>query len=287
MELNQLRPIGPEYLRLVTELLQRQRLADPYAGLYEAADLQWWYTRDPHPSDRDAVVWLSGEIPIVAAAFTRWSATRYNCVVLGDPTYSPAWAFVRARCAELAETAIEMEIDPADDVTAAQAAQAGFTELGETYGVMWLDAANRARPRGLPDGYVMVDRSAQPEAHPMIKRNGPQVEQRLRECSLYDPTLDLAVIAPGGEIAGYALFWADLRTGVGMVEPMRIEEGHAGRGLGGTLLREGLDRLSGRGCTRLKVLHEESNPTAAQLYRGAGFVTRIRATTHRRPAANG
>jgi ribosomal protein S18 acetylase RimI-like enzyme len=72
-----------------------------------------------------------------------------------------------------------------------------------------------------------------------------------------------------------------------MVEPMRVEDDHGGRGLAGTLLREGLDRLTARGCTRLKVLHEESNPTAAQLYRGAGFVTRTRATTRRRPASGG
>jgi hypothetical protein len=45
---------GIAYLELVTELLQRQRLADPVDGLWEAADLQWWFTRDPHPTDDDA-----------------------------------------------------------------------------------------------------------------------------------------------------------------------------------------------------------------------------------------
>jgi hypothetical protein len=30
---------------LVTELLQQHRLADPVGGLWEAADLQWWFTR--------------------------------------------------------------------------------------------------------------------------------------------------------------------------------------------------------------------------------------------------
>ena len=46
MTLHAVRPTGQEYLALVTDLLQRQRLADPVAGLWEAADLQWWYTRD-------------------------------------------------------------------------------------------------------------------------------------------------------------------------------------------------------------------------------------------------
>jgi ribosomal protein S18 acetylase RimI-like enzyme len=222
VKLRQVRPVGLEYLQLVTDLLQRQRLADPFGGLYEAADMQWWYTRDPHLSDRDAVVWLSGDVPRVAAAFTRWSANRYNCVVLGDRSYAPAWAFVRARGAELGEASIEMEVDPADAVSAAEAVRAGFVASGETVDETWLDAADRARPRPVADGYV--------------------------------------------------------------VDPMRVEQEHAGRGLAGALLREGLERLAERGCARLKVCHDVSNTTAARLYRGAGFAAHSRVSVYRRGA---
>lgn len=287
VELRQVRPVRLEYLQLVTDLLQRQRLGDPSAELFEAADLQWWYTRDPHQSDRDAVVWLSEDVPTVAAVFTRWSATRYGCAVLGDRSYGPAWAFVGARCAELAGASVEMEVDPADAVAVAEAARAGFTELRETYEVMWLDATDRAEPRTLPEGYVLLDRYAQAGAHPMIKRNGSEVETRLRECSLYDPGLDLAVLAPDGEVAGYAMFWADPRTRVGLVEPMRVEDAHGGRGLAGTLLRDGLARLAARGCVRLKVCHDVSNTPAARLYRGAGFATQTRVSGYRRATQAG
>ena len=54
----------------------------------------------------------------------------------------------------------------------------------------------------------------------MIARNGPLVEHRLRQCSLYDPTLDLAVEDERGTVAGYALFWFDPSTEVGLLEPM-------------------------------------------------------------------
>lgn len=37
MALHTVRPTGPEYLALVTDLLQRRRLADPVDGLWEAA----------------------------------------------------------------------------------------------------------------------------------------------------------------------------------------------------------------------------------------------------------
>ena len=289
MSVRAIRPVGLEYLALVTDLLQRQRLADPFAGLFEAADMQWWYTRDQHTSDRDAVVWLVDDVPATAALVSRWSPGRYNAAVLGDRSRAPAWDFVRTRCGELVDEMpdadIEMEVDPSDTEGAAHAALAGFTDVIESFDVMWVDAAGLGDPRPMPDGYQVRDRSAVPGAHPMVTRNGAEIENRLRECSLYDPRLDLAAVATegqvAGDVAGYALFWADLRTGVGMVEPMRIEDAHGGRGVAAALLDEGLTRLAAHGCTRLKVLHEVSNPVAARLYRGAGFRPHGRVPLHR------
>ncbi len=117
----------------------------------------------------------------------------------------------------------------------------------------------------------------------MVSRNGADVEARLRDCSLYDPELDLALLTDDGAVAGYAMFWADDRTRVGLVEPMRIEDTHSGRGLAGTLLRAGLDALAARGCDRVKVTHDLANPAAARAYRGAGFRTEHHVEVHRRP----
>ncbi|HSV37628.1 MAG TPA: GNAT family N-acetyltransferase [Nocardioidaceae bacterium] len=265
------RPTGHEYLALVTELLQRQRLADPVGGMWEAADLQWWYTRDPHPYDDNAVIWLDGDVPVTAAVFTRWSEGKYGCDVLGDPTLRAAWEFVRDRCDELVGASIAMEVDEALPESAADAARAGFTQPVERYAVSWLDAAHRADVRPLPAGYALVARPDQDGPHPMIGRNGDDVEARLRECSLYDPELDLALVTDDGAVAGYAMFWADRRTRVGLVEPMRIEDAHSGRGLAGTLLRAGLDAMAARGCDRFKVTHSVDNPAAERAYLGAGF----------------
>ena len=269
---------GIAYLELVTELLQRQRLADPVGGLWEAADLQWWFTRDPHPTDDDAVFWLDGGGPVGAVVFTRWGPTRYGCDVLGRPPHTAAWEFVRRRCAELPEASVEMEA-----LDEAEAARAGFVELAEEYEATWLDAADRPAARPFPDGYTLVARPDQDGPHPMIIRNGAEVEPRLRQCSLYDPDLDLAVRGPAGDVAGYALFWPDRRTGVGLVEPMRVEDRHAGRGVAGALLRAGLERLAARGCTRLKVSHAVGNLPAERLYHGAGFRTDRRVRVLVRP----
>ena len=80
------------------------------------------------------------------------------------------------------------------------------------------------------------------------------------------------------------MFWPDLRTGVGLVEPMRVEDEHAGRGIAGALLRAGLDGLAARGCARLKVSHEPANAAARRLYLGAGFRPQSLAPNRIRPA---
>jgi predicted N-acetyltransferase YhbS len=51
-----------------------------------------------------------------------------------------------------------------------------------------------------------------------------------------------------GELAGYALFWNDARTGVGLLEPMRTEDAYQRRGIARMLLAAGLDRLARRGA---------------------------------------
>ncbi|MGD0246278.1 MAG: GNAT family N-acetyltransferase [Streptosporangiaceae bacterium] len=73
------------------------------------------------------------------------------------------------------------------------------------------------------------------------------------------------VEAPDGQIAGYGLFWADPVTGVGLVEPMRTEQAHQGRGIASHILAAGLDRLAAYDCRRLKVSNDIG------LYLRAGF----------------
>ena len=109
----------------------------------------------------------------------------------------------------------------------------------------------------------------------MRRRSGEDVEARLQQCSLYDPRMDLAVEAADGDVAGYALFWFDPVTKVGLVEPMRVEDPYQRRGLAHAMLTAGLDRLAKRGARRLKV--EYGTEAARALYVGAGF--RVTATT--------
>jgi GNAT superfamily N-acetyltransferase len=59
-------------------------------------------------------------------------------------------------------------------------------------------------------------------------------------------------------------------TFVGLLEPMRVEEGYQRRGLARILLTTGLDRLARKGARRTKVGFETD--AARYLYLRAGFV---------------
>jgi GNAT superfamily N-acetyltransferase len=268
-------PTGVEFLNTLTALLQRRRIANPDGEVWEAADLQWWWPRHRHDDPADARVWFDGAEPVAAAIITRWKPDRFSCDVLADVDFEPAWTFAAERCAQLDVAHIEMQLPDGDARLGAAAQRTGFAPTEDMYAVCWLEPADRREPqRPIADGYRIVaraDDSGRP--HPMIGRNGPHIEDGLRQCSLYDPGVDLAVLAPDDTVAGYALFWPDPVTGVGLVEPVRIEEAHGGRGLGQHLLDAGLRGLTARGCARLKVSVEPLNTPAVRLYTGAGFAT--------------
>ena len=71
---------GLDYLNLVTTLLQRARRDDPNAGVWEAADFQWWWRRDQHPDPANHTFWLEDGVPRAAAIFTNWG-DRWGCEI--------------------------------------------------------------------------------------------------------------------------------------------------------------------------------------------------------------
>ena len=274
--LGPVRPTGLAYLELVTRLQQDVRLGDPEGGLWEAADLQWWWRVDQHTDPAAQAVWLDGDRPDVAVVFTEWKDA-VGCDLLGSDAAvarrsDRLWQEVRRQATD---RDVAMMIRDDDDIRTAAARRAGFARAPEQFVTGWMDADERHRPGPLPDG-IRIE-SYRGGRHPMETRNGEAVARRLAECSLYRPELDLAIL-DGDEVVGYALFWADPVTRVGLLEPMRIEASHQGRGLSKVLIAEGMDRLARAGCTRLKVTFESGNAPASRLYAGAGY--RPRSAAH-------
>jgi predicted N-acetyltransferase YhbS len=275
----EVRRSGLDYLSLVTELLQRARLADPDAGLWEAADLQWWW-RMPRASDAlEQVFWLDGDGPVAAVVLTEWRhGWGVDPIVVPGIRWEDIWPRALEAVAALGVDSVDILVRDDDLELVELVARSGF-EAGEPSGVTWMNAAERPLPTPVAAGFELVDRArehAQP--HPMRRRNGEEVATRLRQCSLYEPELDLAIVTSGCEYAGYALFWFDPVTKVGLLEPMRVEDAYQRRGLGRALLTEGMQRLALRGAKRLKVGY--GTDAARALYTGAGFRITATSTTY-------
>jgi GNAT superfamily N-acetyltransferase len=180
------------------------------------------------------------------------------------------WAETMDAAAEQWGGALELLVHEVDTPLVDLAQQSGFVVTDDLSGTSWMDA-DRHPPITCVDGFKVVDRTVRGDApHPMIPRNGELVEERLRQCSLYDPQLDLAVVDTDGQVAGYALFWFDRSTLVGLLEPMRVEDNFQRRGLARMLLTNGLDRLVRKGAVRLKVGFQTD--AARNLYLNSGFV---------------
>jgi GNAT superfamily N-acetyltransferase len=263
---------GLDRMAATATVLQRARLADPLAGMWEAADVQWWWRR-PRVTDELALpVWFDDVGPVAAAGLTEERAA-WQIDVFAVPAavgVEEVWAASLEAATDPRCRALECVVRDADASLSDLALESGFSLSHSLSGTTWMEAADRP-PVHWVDGFAIVDREERARCpHPMIARNGELVERRLRECSLYDPILDLAVEAADGAVAGYALFWLDPRTRVGLVEPMRVEGDYQRRGLARMLLTSGLERLARRGARRLKVGFQTE--AARALYLGVGFV---------------
>jgi ribosomal protein S18 acetylase RimI-like enzyme len=274
MAIREVRASGLEYLALATQLLQRARLADAEAGLWEAADLQWWWRTSRSSDVIDQFFWIDDEGPVAGLVLTDWGRA-WGCDLIVVPGVSSVpLSTVWARAVEAIDAsgleAVEVLARDDDVELRNLLSGAGFVVDDNRSGIAWMNAQEQPDVAALPEGFVLVDRAQETNTpHPMRQRSGEEVEARLLQCSLYDPALDLAVEAPDGQAAGYSLFWFDPVTEVGLLEPMRVEDAYQRRGLARAMLTAGLDRLAQRGARRLKVGY--ATDAARRLYVGAGF----------------
>jgi GNAT superfamily N-acetyltransferase len=168
--------------------------------------------------------------------------------------------------------AVDVEIDRADAALREVLVDHGYDSEADGVVETWLAADARPPIASLHDDYRLSNRLGTiGRPHHMIRRNGRDVEKRLRQTSLYRPDLDLVVLDRRDRVAAYGLFWFDPHTATGLVEPMRTEDDHQRRGLARHLLTTGIDLLAEAGARRIKICFEPDNPTSRGLYLSVGF----------------
>jgi hypothetical protein len=288
MSIRERETTGLEYLRLVTRLLQHIRLDDPTAGLWEAADLQWWWRKARQSDEIGQMFWLNDSEPIAAAILTDWGPTWACDPIVGAgasrAVLSRVWFRALARMEELGLESVDVAVRDDDPTMLELLSSAGFDPTGEEGGATWMLAADRPRAKALLTGFRLLDRTqtAGRPHHLVSARSGTQVAERLGQCSLYRPDLDLFIEAPNGELASHGLFWFDPVTAVGLVEPMGTKEPYRRLGLARFVLATGLERLALLGSHRLKVNYEADNIPSRNLYLGASFRHESTATVYSR-----
>lgn len=278
MKLKQAYRTGLDYLETITDLLQRMRLEDPLAGLYEAADLQWWWREDDAAIPDRQTFWLDEEGNAVAALVLleggeAWYADLFVLSSRKADFYATHLSTVLTRLLSLSG-AVKITVRDDDSTLRAELENDGFTQSPTV--LVQAELERRPAPTELPADFTLRTRAEEREPHHLIRRNGEQVEARLRECSLYRPDLDLCIRHRTGEVAAYGLFWMDERTRIGLVEPIRTEEPYQRRGLAHHLIARGIAKLHGLGATSIRVTFDESNLGAARLYHGLDFIDRFR-----------
>jgi hypothetical protein len=232
-------------------VLHRVHAVHPAAGLLEAADLRWWW-RTPRPTD--VLPQLLGfdqhGRPEAAVIAPDWGdGIALDPIVL--PGASDDWVVQviergLLHTAECGFGALDVVADRADGLVREVLDGPGVTAGDDGPGggssdLSDVDAwpAADARPPASRvhgdrhDGCRLascVDTAARP--HHMIRRSGPDVEQR--QTSLNRPDLDLLLLDRRDRVAASGLFWFDPDTAVGLVEPMRTEDDHQRRGLART-----------------------------------------------------
>lgn len=281
---------GRDYLAAVTSLLHRIRSAHPTDGLYEAADLQWWWRVERSTDDVGQLFWFDDlGRPDAAVIATDWGdRVALDPMVMPDATrdwISHVMERGLAHADALGFGTLALEVDPAEDALHAVLTGHGFADSDDEVIEAWLRAQDRSSISPLRDGYRLSTRlDTLDRPHHMLSpvRNHTDPEPRLRQTSLYRADLDLVVHDERGSVAAYGLFWYDPVTLTGLVEPMRTEGDHQRRGLARHLLTTGVDLLAAAGAERIKVCYDPANPASGVLYRSVGFEPVRQTTTYTR-----
>lgn len=105
---------------------------------------------------------------------------------------------------------------------------------------------------------------------------------RFVQSPVYVKEHEIFVMAPTGDVAAYCIIWTDELTKVGHFEPVGTHPDYQRKGLGKSLLFEGLRRLKSESMTVADVCTNHDNAAAIRLYESVGFQKAKRLLTYKK-----
>jgi hypothetical protein len=154
--------VGLNYLEDVTVLLQRIRSAHPTAGLYEGADLQWWWGTPRSTDSLPQLFWFDHLGRPEAAVIATDSGRRKQLDPIVMPDATPDWVADvidrgLAHASKSGFEAVGLEVDRADDVLREVLVGHGFATEEDGLVETWLAADARPWRAGPPDDVQVPD----------------------------------------------------------------------------------------------------------------------------------
>jgi ribosomal protein S18 acetylase RimI-like enzyme len=168
-----------------------------------------------------------------------------------------------------------------DDLAGRQRAEAyGFSLDEERYVQFQHPLANPLPEVTLSEGFILRPLAGEQEAEACAElqraafnSTSMTADWRARALRMpsYRPELDLVIVAPGGELAGFCLGWFDARRRIAQVEPIGVHPRYQSVGLSRALLPEMLRRFKALGAEHAIFETDLDRTAARHAYESVGF----------------
>jgi ribosomal protein S18 acetylase RimI-like enzyme len=158
----------------------------------------------------------------------------------------------------------------------------GYRAAGESEVMYAYDLNSAPAAVALPPGFAIRDATqhtdpvARSRLRWMVFR--PEVDPEsapgpvMQEQWSYDPSLDLVVVAPDGELVAFATGWINAQTRISEVEPIGTHPTYLRRGLARAVVCTCFDRLRARGVRWTHIASAAEPAVSNRLYRSLGPV---------------
>lgn len=285
---------SPDDIDRMREILIAGRQTPSSTFYVHIGDLNWWLYYISASADRRALIYL-WEVPdtgtvlgwsLLSPAFRAFDVFMHPRI-LYTPQAAQLWTWTEERMAAIArehgQTSMRtMWVGDTDAWLIAHLEGRGFTR--NAYHLVHitrsLDVPIPAAP--LPPGYVVRTLAGEQEAVARALAGHAAFESRrdpyeyvrsylqFMRTPVYDPALDVVVVAPDERVASFVLVWLDPVNRVGLLEPAGTHPEFQRRGLARAVLLEGLRRMQARGMTTAVVYPEANSPAALGLHQAIG-----------------
>lgn len=284
-----------EDLRQIHQLLQRGRQAANGSYYLHTGDINWWMFYPPLNKDlwQHLFVWDDPQDTGRLLGFALATPDDFNVYpqpeLVGTAAGLAMIGWGEAHTARLARQAGTASISciwiiDSDVIQARYLNDRGFERNPRSvYPLVRIEIVSISPTPALPAGYRFstVDdpastkerARAQYHAFSNTKPWEAYLERfaRFRQAPIYDPELDVCVIAPDGRVAAFCIVWTDPLNHVGLFEPVGTHPDFQRQGFGRAVLQEALRRLGQRDMRQAIVCTEHDNIAALRLYQSIGF----------------